>query len=38
MQLEVCSYDDLVKMKESAGRTQDMLDLERLRTAREQPG
>lgn len=35
MQLTVCGYDDLVRMKEAAGRTQDVLDLERLRAARQ---
>lgn len=38
MPLEVCGYDDLVRMKEAAGRPQDMLDLERLRAARGPPG
>lgn len=35
MELTICGYEDLVRMKEAAGRTQDVLDLERLRTARE---
>jgi hypothetical protein len=32
----VCSYDDLVELKEAAGRPQDMLDLEALREIREE--
>jgi hypothetical protein len=30
-----CSYDHLVAMKEAAGRPEDLIDLERLREARE---
>jgi hypothetical protein len=32
----VCSYDDLVELKEAAGRPQDILDLEALRAIREE--
>jgi len=32
--VRVCSYDDLVAMKEASDRDQDRLDLERLREAR----
>jgi predicted nucleotidyltransferase len=34
--IKVCSYEDLVTMKEAAGRDQDSVDLERLREAREE--
>lgn len=30
-----CGYDHLVAMKEAAGRPEDLIDLERLREARE---
>jgi predicted nucleotidyltransferase len=34
--IKVCSYEDLVTMKEAAGRGQDAVDLERLREAHEE--
>ncbi|HMJ72315.1 MAG TPA: hypothetical protein VK471_03005 [Solirubrobacterales bacterium] len=33
-QVEFCSYDDLLRMKQAAGRAQDKVDVESLRTAR----
>lgn len=33
----VVGYDDLVRMKEASGRTQDLLDIEQLRAHRESP-
>lgn len=35
--VKMVSYDDLVKLKEQAGRPEDVIDLERLRQAREGP-
>jgi predicted nucleotidyltransferase len=36
LRLKLVSYDDLVELKEQAGRGQDLEDLERLRQAREE--
>jgi predicted nucleotidyltransferase len=36
LRLKLVSYDDLVELKERAGRGQDLEDLERLRQAREE--
>jgi predicted nucleotidyltransferase len=33
----VCSYEDLVKLKRLAGRPQDLVDIEELRVARGEP-
>jgi hypothetical protein len=36
LRVQVCAYEDLVRMKEAAGRDQDLVDLQRLREAREE--
>jgi hypothetical protein len=33
--IKIVSYDDLVRLKELAGRPEDLVDLQRLREARE---
>lgn len=38
MQLRVCGYEDLVRMKQAAGRARDALALVRLRATREADG
>jgi hypothetical protein len=37
-QLRVCSYEDLVAMKQLAGRPRDLEDLRELDSLREEPG
>lgn len=34
-EVKFCSYEDLIAMKETAGRPEDLLDIQRLREARE---
>ncbi len=38
LRIKMVSYEDLVTLKEQAGRPEDLTDLERLRQAREDPG
>ncbi len=38
LELQICSYSDLVAMKEAAARDQDRLDLAALREARAEDG
>jgi hypothetical protein len=38
LQLRICSYSDLVAMKEATARDQDRLDLAALREARDENG
>ncbi len=36
LSIKIVSYEDLIAMKENAGRPEDLIDLERLRQARSE--